>query len=104
MKSTLLLFAAALALALALPASVHADKDPAKKEAKKATRAAMAPYDKNENGVIDADESEALKQAFEADKTGPLKQFDLNGDGKLDDSEIAAIRAGKRGEKKKKSV
>src|ERR1700749_415110 len=100
MKSTQLLFAAALAIAL--PASVFAGaKDPAAKEAKKAARQAIAQYDKNGNGVIDGDEIDALKKAFDADMTGPLKQFDTNGDGKLDYSEIAAIKiGGKKGGKK----
>ena len=102
MKSTHILLAAALAIAI--PASVHA-KDPANKagkEDKKAARQAISQYDKNGNGKIDADEADALKTAFENDKTGPLKQFDTNNDGKLDDTEIAAIHGkGAKGEKKK---
>jgi len=90
----------AAVLALALPLSVHAAKDPAKKEAKRALKDLMSQYDKNSNGSIDADEADALKKAFEADKTGPLKKFDINADGKLDDTEIAAIHGGKKkGEK-----
>ena len=97
MKSTHLFVAAVLALAL--PASVHAAKDPAKKEARKATRQAVGQYDKNGNGTIDADEADALKKAYEADKAGPLKELDTNGDGKIDDSEIGAIHAPKKGAK-----
>jgi hypothetical protein len=87
------------ALAVVLPASVHAAKDPAKKEARKAAKQAIGQYDKNGNGTIDADEADALKKAFDADKTGPLKQFDSNGNGTLEDSEISAIHAGKKGDK-----
>ncbi len=95
MKTAHLVIAAALAIAL--PATLHAGKDPATKEAKKAARQLVAQYDKDGNGTIDPGaEADALKKAFEDDKTGPLKQFDTNGDGKLDDSEIAAIHGGKK--------
>ncbi|MEI9897232.1 MAG: hypothetical protein WDN28_26050 [Chthoniobacter sp.] len=43
-----------------------------------------------------------MKKAYEAEPNGPLKKFDTNADGKLDDTEIAAIHAGKGGKKKKK--
>jgi hypothetical protein len=51
----------------------------------------FAKYDKNYNGVLDADEKDALRKDFDADKTGPLKVWDTNKDGKLSDDEIAAI-------------
>src|SRR2546430_120266 len=75
MKTTHVLIAA---LAIALPVTVLHAGDPAKKEAKKEAQGLMAQYDKNGNGVIDGDEIDALKKAFEADKTGPLKKFDTN--------------------------
>jgi Ca2+-binding EF-hand superfamily protein len=105
MKSSSILLTIGL-LALALPANVHAAKDPAKKEARKAAKAAIALYDKNGNGIIDGDEVAAIQKAYEADKTGPLKAFDLNNDGKLDDAEVAAIHAGKKAGKlgKKKTA
>lgn len=66
----------------------------------KADRAArpgvlLKKYDTDKNGAIDGTEIEALRTAFDADKTGPLKKLDANNDGKLDDSEVAAIKAHK---------
>jgi hypothetical protein len=94
MKFTKILLCTVGLLALALPATVQAGggKD---KGAKKAVKAILAQYDKNNNGIIDGDEVDAVKKAYEADPNGPLKQFDTNSDGKLDDGEIAAIKAGK---------
>lgn len=57
-----------------------------------------AKYDVNKNGVLDADEKAALIKDFDADKTGPLKKLDNNGDGKLTDGEIATISATKPGD------
>jgi hypothetical protein len=47
-------------------------------------------------------ESEALRKAFETDPR--LKYLDTNNDGKLDDSEIAAIKSKHKGGKKKDNV
>jgi EF hand len=118
MKLIRILSCATALLVLASPAAFAAKAkagkgDPAKKAARQAARAA-AQYDKNGDGSI-TDESTELRKAFEADKTGPLKAFDLNADGTLDDSEIAAIKigkhagkgaakAGKAGKKKKDTV
>jgi hypothetical protein len=96
MKNTSLLLCTVGLLALALPTSVHAAKDPEKKAAKKAVKAVLAEYDKNNNGIIDGDEVDAVKKAYEADPNGPLKRFDLNTDGKLDDTEIGSIHLGKK--------
>lgn len=52
----------------------------------------FAKYDKNHNGVIDADEKDAIRKDYAANPEGPLKKFDKNRDGTLDDEEIAAIR------------
>jgi hypothetical protein len=66
----------------------------------------MAKYDKNGNGVIDGDEIEAVRKDFAAEPDGDLKRFDTNKDGKLDDTEIAAMKPpggkNKDGEKKSK--
>jgi len=58
----------------------------------------FAKYDTNHNGIIDADEKEAIRKDFAANPEGELKRFDKNKDGKLDDDEIAAIKppAGKK--------
>jgi hypothetical protein len=72
--------------------------------AKKGDKTPMVPsdiyakYDVNKNGALDADEKAALIKDFDADKTGPLKTLDNNGDGKLTDGEIATISATKPGE------
>lgn len=52
----------------------------------------FAKYDKNHNGVIDADEKDAIRKDYAAKPDGELKRFDKNKDGKLDDEEIAAIK------------
>jgi Ca2+-binding EF-hand superfamily protein len=96
MTSKSLLYPTIALLALALPASLHAAKDPEKKAARKAVKAVLAEFDKNNNGIIDGEEVDAVKKAYEADPNGPLKRFDLNSDGKLDDSEIGAIHRGKK--------
>src|SRR5436190_15658861 len=58
----------------------------------------IARYDKNGNGVIDADEVEAIQKAFKTDPA--LKQFDKNGDGQLDDTEVSAINPPPKKKKK----
>lgn len=57
-----------------------------------------AKYDVNKNGALDADEKTALIKDFDADKTGPLKVLDNNGDGKLTEGEIATIPVTKPGD------
>ena len=107
MKLTHILSVATALLVLAAPAAL-AGKGKAKaagggKEAKQAARKAThaaAQYDANKDGAITGDESAALRKAFDADKTGPLKPLDLNADGTLEDNEIAAIKIVKKGEKK----
>jgi Ca2+-binding EF-hand superfamily protein len=68
----------------------------------------FAKYDKNANGVIDADEKEAIRKDYAAKPNGDLKKFDNDSDGKLSDEEIAAIKpttgtksGGKSGKKAK---
>jgi len=103
MKSTTLLFCAAGLLAVAVPATVHAAGNKGEKKAGgKAAREVHSLYDKNGNGVIDGDEVEAVNKAYAAEPNGILKQYDTNADGKLDDTELAAIKAGKGGKGGKK--
>jgi Ca2+-binding EF-hand superfamily protein len=52
----------------------------------------FAKYDKNHNGIIDADEKEAVRKDYAANPDGALKKFDKNRDGKLDDEDLAAIQ------------
>ncbi len=83
-------------LALAAKAKPEGKVDPAKKAARQAHKA-VAPLDTNKDGAITGDESTALRKAFDADKTGPLKTLDLNSDGTLGDDEIAKIKVGRHG-------
>ncbi len=115
MKLTRILTIAVALLAIGVPTSSLAKKpkgeakagkgDPAKKAAHQASASALNLYDKDSNGTISGDETAAVRTAFAADKTGPLKGLDVSGDGTLDDNEIAAIKKGKgkgkKGEGKK---
>jgi hypothetical protein len=92
---------AAAILGLALPASALAGGK--QKTGNMRPGQILKQFDTNHNGVIDPGaESDALRQAF---ATNPrLKFLDTNNDGKLDDSEIAAIKGkGHAGKKKKQS-
>ena len=96
---TRIIIAATCLLALAVPTPLFAAKGARKgskaDQADKAGRPGMLlrKYDLDKNGAIDGSEVEALRKAFDADKTGPLKRIDANNDGTLDDTEIAAIKA-----------
>ena len=98
LKTPILTFTTCLIL-LAAPAPLFAAKGANKgKGAEKADRAArpgvlLKKYDTDKSGAIEGSEIEALRKAFDADKTGPLKKLDANSDGTLDDSEAAAIKA-----------
>lgn len=70
------------------------------KKGKKGGDDIFAKYDANANGVLDKDEIEKLQKDFAAGKEG-LKSLDLNGDGKLDDSEVAAVKPAAKKKKKK---
>lgn len=75
--------------ALFAPMGAQAAKP--KKDGKGSAKA-VRQYDTNASGAIDGSEIEALRKAFAADKTGPLKDLDTNADGSLSDSEIAAVK------------
>ena len=93
MKSIRILTLALALAAVAIPTSSFAGKG--KKEGKGGSKAA-AQYDANSNGMIDGAEVEAIQKAFDADKTGPLKELDTDSDGKLSDTEISAIKIHKK--------
>ena len=65
-----------------------ADKSSDGKDKKEIPAKVLEKYDKNKNGVLDADEKEAMKK----DRQEALKKFDKNGDGKLDEQERAAAK------------
>ena len=50
-------------------------------------------YDKNHDGVLDADERAAYDKDRAARKAERLQKYDKNHDGKLDESEKTAMRA-----------
>ncbi len=64
-------------------------------------------YDKNHDGVLDADERAAFDKDRDARKTERLQKYDKNHDGKLDATELAAMRADRKerkgGDKEKTS-
>ena len=94
MKKVYLLALGVCLLGLAVPSA-----EAAKAKKNKGGTDVFAKYDKNGNGVLDADEKEAAVKAFSTD--ADLKKFDLNGDGKLDDAEVASIRPEAKKKKKK---
>ena len=114
MKPLFTLILGACLLGLAVPSASSADKAAkaaAKQQAKPKPKAAarqagkqgaqaanlLARFDRNGNGVLDADEKDAVRQLFVA-----LKAYDTNNDGKLDDSELAKFQVAKRQKKKVK--
>lgn len=60
----------------------------------------LEKYDKNHDGVIDADERAAFAKDRESRKAERLQKYDKNHDGKLDESERAAMRADREAAKK----
>lgn len=89
MKSIRILTLALTLAAVAIPTSSFAAKGEKKG---KGSAKAVRQYDANSNGMIDGAEADALKKAFDADKTGPLKDLDKDADGKLSDSEVSAVK------------
>jgi Ca2+-binding EF-hand superfamily protein len=104
MKKWQVIVLSVCALALVAPMSSYAGKGKKKgaAQAKTVPSDVYAMYDKNTNGVLDADEKAALLADFAKDPTGTLKIYDLNSDGKLSDDEVTAIPATKQVEAPKK--
>lgn len=105
MKTQLTILTLACALAIA-PSSFAGKKN--KAVAAPATPSVMSKYDKNNNGVLDDTEKEAVRAALATDPA--LKAFDRNSDDKLDDAELAALakptpvaEPSKKDKKKKKN-
>ena len=90
---------AALATWLGMPQSAEAKP---KREVKSTGTYGCARFDVNENGILEEDEKAALIKAFEAGDTA-LRLLDTNNDGKLGESELAAIKlSSSKKEKKRK--
>lgn len=53
---------------------------------------ALRAFDANKNGRIDGPEVERLREAFAGAMNQDLARYDLDGDGRLDDREVASIR------------
>ena len=100
MKNLWIVVASFAVFGLFAPATSFAGKNKDKKTDKKPD--VFAQFDKNANGVLDADEKEAVRKAF-ADGNADLKSYDTNSDGKLSDDEMAGIRPAKQHHKKKES-
>ena len=78
--------------------------DPAAKSdkaEKKELRQKVKAFDGDNSKELNGAEREALRKAFETDPS--LKPLDTNGDGKLDDAEIAAFNIRKSGGKLQES-
>ncbi|MCX6951945.1 MAG: hypothetical protein NTV51_07240 [Verrucomicrobia bacterium] len=102
MKRLLLLLAAT---SLVLAPAAHAAKGDRKKAAAANTEASAAllkKYDTNANGKIDGDEIEAVRKDFTGTTDEALKALDKDHDGKLSDTEIAALGGTPKKIKKKK--
>ena len=54
----------------------------------------LLQLDANKNGRIDGPEVDKLRAAFNGPMQGDLARFDLDGDGRLDDGEVARIQLG----------
>ena len=109
MKSSCVLISATRAKSYLLPAVFFAASalvphvsagDPAAKSdkaGKKELRQKVKAFDGDNSKELTGAEREALRKAFATDPS--LKPLDANGDGKLDDSEIAAFNIRKGGGK-----
>ena len=101
MKSTLIItaIAALVTFTMSTPASAGPNKRTGAgqqlKDASDSRKAAEA-FDKNGDHAITGDEVAEFRKAFEADKAGPLKEFDLDRDGKLSDEEVSKVKLDKR--------
>jgi hypothetical protein len=95
-KSHLLTFVA-IALVCALPSTSLAGKGNKSAAREKGARPVrvLKQFDTNHDGSIDGDEVVGLRKAF-----GVFKALDKDGNGTLEDSEIAAIKPGGDGSSK----
>ena len=96
-KSHLLPVVFLAASTLAPPVSAGDPVAKSDKAGKKELRQKVKAFDTNNSRELTGMEREALRKAFETDPS--LKPLDTNGDGKLDDAEIAAFNLHKGGGK-----
>lgn len=76
----------------ALVGSVSLSAAKAKKKSDEgASQVPAAKYDKDNNGLLDSQEKQALAKAFKEGKDGAIKIYDLNQDGELTMEEIGQI-------------
>lgn len=85
MKSILKHTALVLAALAPLPAMAGKKTPAPPPKVDEAAVAVIKPYDKDGNYEISRAEFAAMEADFKASPTGPLKQFDRDGNGKLDD-------------------
>jgi hypothetical protein len=102
MKKLTLIVAGLCLLGLLAPCTFAAKGDKRKKDKAPQTAPSdcYAKYDKNGNGILEADEKDALRKDLASNPA--LKAFDTNNDGKLSDDEISAIPATKAADAPKK--
>ena len=83
----------ALALAFSSPrATAKETGKPGEKPVQVGPRSYLLKLDANKNGRIDGPEVDKLREAYAGAMREGLARFDLNGDGRLDDLEVAGIR------------
>jgi len=93
MKKLLFVALSVCLLGLFTPEATMAKGKKKEKAAKAASSEnALAKYDTNKDGVLDADEVTALKKEYTDNKSEDLKKYDANNDGKIDESEVDAIK------------
>jgi hypothetical protein len=73
------------------PNAIHA-KDKKKAPDTSSGTYGCAKFDVNQNGLFEDTEKAEIKKAFDAGETA-LKALDTNNDGKLDDAELAVVKA-----------
>jgi hypothetical protein len=73
------------------PNAIHA-KDKKKAPETSSGTYGCAKFDVNQNGIFEDTEKAEIKKAFDAGETA-LKALDTNNDGKLDDAELAVVKA-----------
>ena len=93
MKKLLIAALGACLIGMAAPSVVKADDTTTTAPAapkKHAHGPSLLKYDANKNGVLDADELDAIKKDYADGKNPGLKKYDTAGDGKLDTDKIKA--------------
>ena len=100
MKTSLITLSLLVAVLATNNAQARSKTPPAPPKVDEAAVALLKPYDKDHNYEISRAELVAIQTDFTANPTGPLKMFDRDGNGKLDDGIDLAYMNIKLGELK----